>query len=157
MAAPRFTRHRQTLARLGVLDSSGRRHCPLRRPVRHRGGDRPGHGSNGADFTTLAVFVWPVLYAAVTFGPTGGTFTTALVAALSVPRLISFAQDLKSSSLLSESIQVLILSVIGLVVGRRVAAERVARLAADEARRGRIWPQKRGTGGCSARTAPRSC
>ena len=79
-------------------------------------------GSNGADFTTLAVFVWPVLYAAVTFGPTGGTFTTALVAALSVPRLISFAQDLKTSSLLSESIQVLILSVIGLVVGRRVAA-----------------------------------
>ena len=85
------------LARFGIEEAIGR-----------------GSIANGADFTTLAVFVWPVLYAAVTFGPTAGTFTTALVAALSVPRLISFAQSLKTASLLSESVQVLILSVIGL-------------------------------------------
>jgi signal transduction histidine kinase len=115
-----------------------------------------GHGSvsNGADFTTLAVFVWPVLYAAVTFGPTAGTFTTALVAALSVPRLISFAQGLKTASLLSESIQVLILSVIGLVVGRRVAAERVARLQADDSRRAHLAAEARYRGLFRTNSAP---
>jgi signal transduction histidine kinase len=115
-----------------------------------------GHGSpsNGADFTTLAVFVWPVLYAAVTFGPSAGTFTTALVAALSVPRLISFAQGLKTASLLSESMQVLILCVIGLVVGRRVAAERVARLQADEARRAHLAAEARYRGLFRTNSAP---
>ena len=125
------------LARFGIEEAIGR-----------------GSIANGADFTTLAVFVWPVLYAAVTFGPTAGTFTTALVAALSVPRLISFAQSLKTASLLSESVQVLILSVIGLVVGRRVAAERVARLQADDARRAHLAAEARYRGLFRTNSAP---
>ena len=89
----------------------------------------------GADFTTMALFIWPVLYAAVAFGATGGSFTVALVAALSVTRLAALANSTDTVGVWSESTQLIILCAIALVVGRRVAAERVARLQADEARR----------------------
>ena len=108
----------------------------------------------GPDFTTIALFIWPVLYAAVAFGATGGSFTTALVAALSVSRLVAFANSSNTSGVWSESTQLVILCAIALVVGRRVAAERVARLQADEARREHLAAEARYRGLFSTNSAP---
>jgi PAS domain S-box-containing protein len=98
---------------------------------------------SGADFTTIGLFVWPVLFAAVTFGAMGSAFTTAVIAAMSVSRLFEFARSSNEAGLWSESTQIVVLCVIALVVGRRVAAERVARLQADEARRAHLAAEAR--------------
>lgn len=108
----------------------------------------------GPDFTTIALFIWPVLYAAVAFGPTGGSFTTALVAVLSFSRLVAFANASNAEGIWSESTQLVILSVIALVVGRRVAAERVARLQADEARREHLAAEARYRGLFTTNSSP---
>ncbi len=108
----------------------------------------------GPDFTTMALFMWPVLYAAVAFGATGGAFTTALIAALSVSRLVAFANSSNMSGVWSESTQIVILCAIAFVVGRRVAAERVARLQADEARREHLAAEARYRGLFTTNSAP---
>ncbi|MGO9342962.1 MAG: ATP-binding protein [Acidimicrobiales bacterium] len=108
----------------------------------------------GPDFTTIALFIWPVLYAAVAFGATGASFTTALVAALSVSRLVAFANSSNTAGVWSESIQLVILCAIALVVGRRVASERVARLQADEARREHLAAEARYRGLFTTNSAP---
>lgn len=108
----------------------------------------------GADFTTIALFIWPVLYAAVAFGATGGSFTVALVAVLSVTRLAAFANSSNTVGIWSESTQLIILCAIALVVGRRVAAERVARLQADEARREHLAAEARYSGLFRTNSAP---
>jgi len=97
----------------------------------------------GADFTTIGLFVWPVLFAAVTFGAMGSAFTTAVIATMSVSRLFEFAKSSNEAGLWSESTQIVVLCVIALVVGRRVAAERVARLQADESRRAHLAAEAR--------------
>jgi signal transduction histidine kinase len=99
----------------------------------------------GVDFTTIGLFVWPVLYAAATFGPTGGTVTTALISLLSVSRLVEFANHTDSVAIWGECTQLIVLCAIAFVVGKRVAAERLARLQADEARRGHLAAEARYT------------
>ncbi len=86
-----------------------------------------------ADFTTLGLFLWPVLYAAVTVGPTGGAVTAAWVAALSVPRDLAFLGGSDPVGAWAESTQVAALCVVAVVVGMRVAAERSARDRAERA------------------------
>jgi signal transduction histidine kinase len=108
----------------------------------------------GTDFTTMALFIWPVLYAAVAFGATGASFTTALIAALSVTRLVAFANSSNTTGVWSDSTQLVILCAIALVVGRRVAAERVARLQADEARREHLAAEARYRGLFTTNSAP---
>jgi PAS domain S-box-containing protein len=109
---------------------------------------------SGADFTTIGLFVWPVLFAAVTFGAMASAFTTALIAAMSVSRLVEFTRLSNSAGLWSESTQIVVLCVIALVVGRRVAAERVARLQADESRRAHLAAEARYRGLFETNNAP---
>ncbi len=111
---------------------------------------------NTADFTTIALFIWPVLYAAVAFGATGGTFTTAVVAVMSVIRLVAVANSSNTAGVWfwSESTQLVILCAIALVVGKRVASERVARLQADEARREHLAAEARYRGLFTTNSAP---
>ena len=108
----------------------------------------------GADFTTIGLFVWPVLIAAVTFGAMASAVTTALIAAMSVSRLVEFARLSNGAGLWSESTQIVALCVIALVVGRRVAAERVARLQADESRRAHLAAEARYRGLFETNNAP---
>ncbi|MFZ0666654.1 MAG: ATP-binding protein [Acidimicrobiales bacterium] len=108
----------------------------------------------GVDFTTIGLFVWPVLYAAATFGPTGGTVTTALISVLSVSRLVEFANHSNSVAIWGECTQLIVLCVIAFVVGKRVAAERLARIQADEARRGHVAAEARYTGLFKTNAAP---
>ena len=135
--------HGQALEGRAFLGAAGRRCRDLpRAPRRHRVVVKtsvPG----GADFTTVGLFVWPVLFAAVTFGAMGSALTTAVIAAMSTSRLIEFARSSNEAGLWSESTQIVVLCVIALVVGRRVAAERVARLQADEARRAHLAAEAR--------------
>jgi signal transduction histidine kinase len=109
---------------------------------------------DGVDFTTIGLFVWPVLYAAATFGPTGGTVTTAVISLLSVSRLVAFANGSNSVGIWGESTQLIVLCAIAFVVGKRVAAERHARLEADEARRGHLAAVARYSGLFKANAAP---
>lgn len=109
---------------------------------------------DGVDFTTIGLFVWPVLYAAATFGPTGGTVTTALISVLSVSRLVAFADRSNSVGIWGESTQLIVLCAIAFVVGKRVAAERHARLEADDARRAHLAAEARYSGLFKTNAAP---
>ncbi|MDA8147349.1 MAG: PAS domain-containing sensor histidine kinase [Actinomycetota bacterium] len=95
------------------------------------------------DFTTLGVFLAPVLYAAVTLGPTGAVASTAWVAALSVPRDLAFLHGGDPVAVWAESTQVAALCIVALVVGRLVTAERAARDRADQARRAHLAAEAR--------------
>ncbi len=86
------------------------------------------------DFTTLGLFLWPVLYAAVTVGAAGAAVTTAFVAALSVPRDLLFLRGGDPVAVWAESTQVAALCLVAVVVGQRVAAERAASARAEAAR-----------------------
>lgn len=95
------------------------------------------------DFTTLGLFLWPVLYAAVVTGPAGGALTAAWVAMLSVPRDLAFLGGGDPVAVWAESTQVVALAVVAVVVGQQVAAERRARVAVDEARRAHLAAEAR--------------
>lgn len=95
------------------------------------------------DFSTLGLFLWPVLYAAVTVGPTGAAVTAAWVAALSVPRDLAFLHGGDPVAVWAESTQVAALCLVAVVVGRRVAAERRASARAERARRAHLAAEAR--------------
>lgn len=95
------------------------------------------------DFSTLGLFLWPVLYAAVTLGATGGVVTTAVVAALSVPRDLLFLQGGDPVAVWAESTQIAALCLVAVVVGQRVAAERAASARAEAARRAHLAAEVR--------------
>lgn len=96
-----------------------------------------------ADFSTLGLFLWPVLYAAVTVGPTGAAVTTAWVALLSIPRDLAYVRGGDPIGVWAESTQVAALCLVAVVVGWRVAAERAASERADEARRAHLAAEVR--------------
>lgn len=95
------------------------------------------------DFSTLGLFLWPVLYAAVTVGPTGAAVTTAWVAVLSIPRDLAFLQGGDPVAVWAESTQVAALCLVAVVVGWRVAAERAASHRAEQARRAHLAAEAR--------------
>jgi two-component system, NarL family, sensor histidine kinase UhpB len=72
---------------------------------------------------------------------------------MSVSRLAEFANTSNEAGLWSESTQIVVLCVIALVVGRRVAAERLARLSADDARRAHTAAEARYRGLFETNTA----
>lgn len=95
------------------------------------------------DFTTLGLFLWPVIYAAVTVGPTGAAVTAAWVAILSVPRDLAFLHGGDTVAVWAESTQVAALCLVAVVVGHRVAAERQASARAEHARRAHLAAEVR--------------
>jgi len=107
-----------------------------------------------ADFTTVALFIWPVLYATLMFGTNGGTLTTAVVVALSISRLVAFANSSDPSGAWAEGAQLIILCIIVFVVGNRVAAVRSARAQADESRRAHLAAEARYAGLLRTNSAP---
>lgn len=95
------------------------------------------------DMSTLGLFIWPVLFAAVNFGPTAGLVTTAWVALSSLPREVAYAHSGNAVGVWSENTQIAALCIIALVVGRRVSAEHVARLRAESAHRAHVSAEAR--------------
>lgn len=82
------------------------------------------------DFATVALFLVPIVYAALNFGLTGSLATAAWVTLISLPDF--FVVD-HSEHHASDAIQIVIVDAVALFVGYRVDQERVARLAAEAA------------------------
>jgi signal transduction histidine kinase len=82
------------------------------------------------DFATVALFLVPIVYAALNFGLTGSLATAAWVTLISLPDF--FVIDV-SEHHASDAIQVLIVDAVAVFVGYRVDQERLARLAAEAA------------------------
>ena len=92
-----------------------------------------GQNSEASGYTTVALFLIPVIFAAVNFGFFGALCTSLWVTALSMPQ---FFMDLRSNDLgaaWAELMQLVILNVLAILVGPRVTAERRARHTAEAA------------------------
>ncbi len=87
--------------------------------------------SVGVEFSTLAVFVVPVVVASLNYGLAGGLFTAAWIAVLSIPRFIDASDRGKSSALWAEALQLVVLFGLALLIGQRTSSESRARRQAD--------------------------
>ena len=65
--------------------------------------------SVGVEFSTLAVFVVPVVVASLNYGLAGGLVTAAWIAVLCIPRFIDASDRGKSSALWAEALQLVVL------------------------------------------------
>jgi len=82
------------------------------------------------NFAAVALFLVPIVYAALNFGLTGSLATAAWVTLLCLPDF--FFLDV-SEHHLSDAIQILIVDSVAIFVGYRVEQERVARARAEAA------------------------
>ena len=89
--------------------------------------------SEASRFTTVALFLIPVVFAAVTFGFLGALFTSVWVTILTIPQFVMDLNTHNYAAAWTELMQVVILIVLALLVGQRVTAERRARHAAEAA------------------------
>jgi len=86
----------------------------------------------------VAVFLIPVVYAALNFGYSGALFTSLWVTILAVPRFIGYLDDQNTTGAWAEMMQVVVLDVIAALVGARVSSERSARRKAEEAEQAHV-------------------
>ena len=87
--------------------------------------------SIGVEFSTLAIFVVPVVVAALNDGLIGGLATAIWIAVLSVPRFVEASGRGKLSALWAETLQMVVLFGLALLVGQRVTSEAQARQGAE--------------------------
>jgi signal transduction histidine kinase len=85
------------------------------------------------EFSTLALFVVPVVYAALTYGFSGAVFTTGWVTVLALPRIFSYFDARQYDATWFELTQLVLLGGLAGLIGRRVSAERHARRLAEQA------------------------
>jgi len=97
----------------------------------------------GPELTTLALFLIPVVYASLNFELGGGIFTAGWAAVMTLPRLAAFASEGVPVGVWADAMQAVVLVVLALLVAQRVAAERAARLAAEEARAAHLRAEER--------------
>lgn len=86
------------------------------------------------EFSTLALFVVPVVYAALHYGLRGGSFTAAWVSLLAVPRVVGYARAHEYPAAWAELLQIGLLDALAILIGQGVSAERHARYLAESAR-----------------------
>ena len=87
--------------------------------------------SVGVEFSTLAIFVVPVVLVSLNYGLAGGLVTAAWIAVLSIPRFITDSHDGKSSALWAEALQLVVLFGLALLIGQRTSSEARSRHQAD--------------------------
>ena len=90
------------------------------------------------EVSTVAVFVVPVVFAALTYGLPGGAATVAWITVLCIPRMVEATGRADRAVLWAELIQVAVLAVVAVLVGGKVTAESAARHQADLARAARF-------------------
>ena len=90
------------------------------------------------EVSTVAVFVVPVVFAALTYGLPGGVATVAWITVLCIPRMVEATGREDRSLLWAELIQVAVLAVVAVLVGGKVTAESASRHQADLARAARF-------------------
>jgi signal transduction histidine kinase len=86
------------------------------------------------EFSTLALFIVPVVYAALNYGLAGALFTTGWITLLAIPRFISSIHAHQYVDAWAELMQVGLLDVLAFLIGQRVSAEREARRLAETSR-----------------------
>jgi signal transduction histidine kinase len=85
------------------------------------------------ELSTFAIFLVPVIYAALNYGLDGAVITTGWVTLLAVPRFISEVHSRNFVAAWAELVQVVLLDALAVLVGLRVSAERDARRFAESA------------------------
>ncbi len=85
------------------------------------------------EFSTLALFIVPVVYAALNYGLQGALFTAGWVTILALPRIFSYLGAHQYDATWFELTQLVLLGGLAGLVGQRVSAERHARRLAEEA------------------------
>jgi signal transduction histidine kinase len=90
------------------------------------------------EVSTVAVFVVPVVFAALNYGLPGGLATVAWIAVLCIPRMVEASARPDRVVLWAELIQVAVLAAVAVLVGGKVSAESAARHQADLARSARF-------------------
>ena len=90
--------------------------------------------SVAVEFSTLSLFLVPVVYAALHYGLRGAVFTAAWVSLLAVPRFIGYVGGHEYVAAWAELLQVVLLNALAFLIGQGVSAERAARRMAESAR-----------------------
>ena len=94
--------------------------------------------SLAVEFSTLALFLVPVMYASLNYGFTGAIFTAGWVTLLAAPRFVSAVNDHNYVAAWAEVVQVVLLDALACLVGQRVTAERDARRLAESAQQAHL-------------------
>ncbi len=85
------------------------------------------------EVSTFAIFLVPVVYAALNYGLDGALITSGWVTLLALPRFITELQSHNLVTAWADLVQVLLLDALAILVGQRVSAERDARRLAESA------------------------
>jgi signal transduction histidine kinase len=86
------------------------------------------------EFSTLALFLVPVVYAALHYGASGAVATSGWVTVLALPRFVAYAGAHQYVAAWAELLQVVLLNAMAILIGQAVSAEREARRQAESAR-----------------------
>ena len=86
------------------------------------------------EFSTLALFLIPVVYAALNYGLAGALFTSGWLTVLAIPRFFAAVSAHEYVAAWAELMQVVLLDVLAFLIGQRVSAERAARRLAEISR-----------------------
>ncbi len=99
--------------------------------------------SQALEFSTLALFLVPVVYATLNFGLQGALFTAGWVTVLAVPRFLTAVHSHNYQAAWAELAQIVLLDALALLVGQRVTAERDARRIAESAQKAHLNAEAR--------------
>jgi len=94
--------------------------------------------SQAVEFSTVALFFVPVVYAALNYGLSGALFTAGWVTVVVAPRFVSAVNRHDYVAAWVELAQIVLLDALAVLVGQRVTAERNARHAAEAAQQAHL-------------------
>ncbi len=87
--------------------------------------------SQALEYSTIALFLVPVVFSALNYGLSGAMFTSGWVTILAIPRFVLAIGNRDYIAAWAEVAQVLLLDALSLLVGQRVTAEREATRSAE--------------------------
>jgi signal transduction histidine kinase len=90
--------------------------------------------SLAVEFSTFALFLVPVVVAALNYGLSGAVATAGWVTVLAIPRMVSGTTTHGGEAAWAEGVQVALLDVLAVLIGQRVSADRSARQLVDSER-----------------------
>jgi two-component system sensor histidine kinase UhpB len=86
------------------------------------------------EFSTLALFIIPVVYAALNYGFAGAVITTGWVSVLAIPRFLAAVDAHQYVAAWAELLQIVLLDALAFLIGQRVSSERDALRSAETSR-----------------------
>jgi signal transduction histidine kinase len=86
------------------------------------------------EFSTLALFIIPVVYAALNYGFAGAVITSGWVSLLAIPRFLAAVDAHQYVAAWAELLQLVLLDTLAFLIGQRVSAEQDALRSAETSR-----------------------